>query len=29
LGFCFDCYRDLMERVFHDSVLRASKHSGR
>ena len=25
LGFCFDCYRDLMERVFHDAVLRAAK----
>jgi hypothetical protein len=29
LGFCFDCYRDLMERVFHDAVLRAAKQPGR
>ena len=29
VGFCGDCYRDLAELLFHDSVLRASKSSGR
>ena len=28
LGFCFDCYRDLVERVFHDARLPASKQPG-
>ncbi|HLI81037.1 MAG TPA: hypothetical protein VKV03_13710 [Candidatus Binataceae bacterium] len=29
LGFCFDCYRALMERVFNDTVWRAAKQPGR
>ena len=29
LGFCFDCYRDLMERAFNDSISRLPKVSQR